>query len=497
MKLVNVLPLFVLVLFGVLNVTARIQFRHGGEPMDMTVLQGESAYFRCYIDGIDDNTRYRIDWNIKGRWFTSHDLDSVHKYYVSTGSIPGAMLIVKTSDSSDRGSYYCAVYVDGRVQMYSKAGYLNVIQKPSFQHPFASSVTVVEGQSVVLHCRIQNFEVRRFNVSWFRNYAQLSQNNRISDPNVSQSYGIIQTIGRYRPTRAYDLKITDVSRANQGYFHCGVFMGSRQVLKSNFVWLNVLYPPDKQYPLCSPKTPSLYSLGDTLRTTCHSQGGNSQIGFYWIKDRKIQPATHSGDYLVENEWNLTESDNGTYIRCSMRGPAILDERQCTIGPIRIHNDSGSSDIATKAMHDTDKILSNSPKISSELTLSITTTLSKVTTSPVQTRSLHFEVKPNKIMRNHLTYILTVLISFLIVVVITITAVCVRSKKTSVKDNAIEAINKNDSDSCKVTNAGVEDNMHYEALRINVNSDTAHYEKLSFPAVATDPATRKAKATQEI
>ncbi|XP_070567206.1 limbic system-associated membrane protein-like [Ptychodera flava] len=335
------------------GVTAAVRFTTDGQPSNVTVLQGDSVHVHCRVTGLLRENKYFIIWlfnngyirtdkvrrNIVSR-FTSESRDRSELTAVSSFNITH-------TETADQGFYRCTLYENNNPVLTSKQGFVRVISRPKFRRQ-PSNQTVVEGQNVTLSCTVENYDVAHY-VKWFRR-GKIIADYSIHETNKSHPGDLSSQ--EVSGSGTFDLHINNISREISGKFQCKVFARGygKSILQSNTARITVRYPPQMLYPQCnSSNINNVYMQGDVIEATCWAKGGNAPVYFEWMKGGTINNGTleeFGNLYVGKMRWNLTVHDDGEYISCNMKGFAILNDRQCIIGPLKVQSSRVSTFVST-------------------------------------------------------------------------------------------------------------------------------------------------------
>ncbi|XP_070567944.1 cell adhesion molecule 3-like [Ptychodera flava] len=323
--------------------TPEPRFDDSKGPKNVSVVEGESAVFRCRLN-VNIIDPYSIQWTFSSANMSRHGsvINRDENYNISSKSLKASLLTVKSAAKPAQGWYRCSLLKGGNATTDLKEAYLRVISRPSFrQEP--SDQTVVEGENVTLHCQLDKFNDDIFYVSWFRNGSSISRGHISPQLRFSAKSSDMFSVIDERESGVYDLSIANISKTRAEKYHCRIYHADidNDIERSRNARIKVLYPPKAPYPRCETLTRN-YTEGDMLQTECWSRGGNAPVYFQWVRDgvrengTALAKAGKSSRQGVNDSWSLTAKDDGSHIVCSMTGPAISEKRECSIGPISVH-----------------------------------------------------------------------------------------------------------------------------------------------------------------
>ncbi|XP_072038525.1 uncharacterized protein [Amphiura filiformis] len=194
-------------------------------------------------------------------------------------------------------------------------------------------VMTMVGETIELQCTIA--DKGDLLVYWLRGDEYLTFDYAFYEDAVNPRYSIID---KGNPNRLFVLRISDVQVSDAGRYQCGHFEPSPTFENA---LLSVIgnesppqgqTPPDEGFPRCevSPQNPS---LGETVRLTCTSQGGDPPAQLRWVQgDNSLTGQSQSPNSV---DRTLRENRNGIEYQCRLSHPALNKPRVCTITPLRI------------------------------------------------------------------------------------------------------------------------------------------------------------------
>ncbi|XP_038077209.1 uncharacterized protein LOC119745058 [Patiria miniata] len=130
----------------------------------------------------------------------------------------------------------------------------------------------------------------------------------------------------------FTLRITNVQETDEGTYSCQYNYPGVSSEIAGTAELTVLVPPSTQSPWCSVQ-PESRAVGDDVTLYCNSQGGKPvpTITYYRENDQVAVPATDS----ITHRHPLQARDNGVTFTCVMTTPALDEQRNCSVMPLRI------------------------------------------------------------------------------------------------------------------------------------------------------------------
>ncbi|XP_070567163.1 uncharacterized protein [Ptychodera flava] len=202
-----------------------------------------------------------------------------------------------------------------------------------------NDITVLEMGSATLRCDIMKINSKVMVLKWMKEYS----NGTVAGALTASQNGY-KNNGRYKSRQSVDqyygkfkLKIKNVQRTDAGWYFCSVYNKwlGQVILKSRRVKLDVLFPPDRNYPSCNSSDSTYRREGEILTTACISRGGSGWFRLLLQRNGKeINGTTFKNmDAEITHTWKLTADDTGANITCLLEGQAILNQRQCLIGPL--------------------------------------------------------------------------------------------------------------------------------------------------------------------
>ncbi|XP_054753326.1 cell adhesion molecule 3-like [Lytechinus pictus] len=203
------------------------------------------------------------------------------------------------------------------------------------EHP-RDTVGVVGG-IVTFRCVVRN--KGEHSVYWFRHGAHkyLSRDRRIF--HLADMAGFMNRIS-IQGNMGYgefNLRISNVSLADNDQYSCMYFLGQQFVGMSEPASLTVYMPPTSKGPSCEMQPPNDARPGMKVTMVCTSTGSLPYTRLDWKNRVEILPGT-----LVQGprpralyEVRLTDMDNGATFTCEESSPALYQPRTCFLKPFFI------------------------------------------------------------------------------------------------------------------------------------------------------------------
>ncbi|XP_070567244.1 kin of IRRE-like protein 3 [Ptychodera flava] len=304
------------------------------QPDNAFVMEGTSVQLRCQVNvTLDGGQNYKIQWQFNS---TQSAYEVEEDFDRRNGSFTSILTITSVS-RQDEGFYHCVLSgKSGITPTSSDSAQITILSTPRFlQEP--KNVSAIEGFITVLRCKIDAVDSNATFVKWTKDNVTvaISDDTRTEENAHDIRYSIIGD-----NDKAYHLQIRKANQSDAGIFYCSVHLkySGQLILKSHGATLDVLFPPDDSYPSCITVESKYYSAGDTLTTECISRGGNGPLRLSWLRNGEEINGTRVDDnnYNIRDTWTLTPTDNGANITCVMKGKAVLNRRQCEIGPLDVY-----------------------------------------------------------------------------------------------------------------------------------------------------------------
>ncbi|XP_066295757.1 roundabout homolog 1-like [Branchiostoma lanceolatum] len=251
-------------------------------PTNTTVAEGTTAVLQCLAAGTGP---LELQW-FKDGVLVSND-SSIQRFILPDGS-----LMFNSVQTSDAGSYYCAVQ-NPYGNATSDAAHLSIayIDSTFQQHP--SSLTAIELTPVTLTCRPPSSHPPAV-VTWYHDNRLITEDTRV----------VVMTTG--------DLRFMYVMEDDEGEYFCSAqnTIIGRSVV-SNRAQLTVTVPP--MFTVHPADTSA--TLYDTAQLTCRAQG-SSAPAITWYKDSAQIAAGPRITFSQNNELltitNVQRTDQGAY-----------------------------------------------------------------------------------------------------------------------------------------------------------------------------------------
>ncbi|XP_070568247.1 cell adhesion molecule 4-like [Ptychodera flava] len=317
------------------------QYHFSIQPTDTNTVEGTSVKLQCEVNVtlVGDGQSIGLLWQFNSAFIydqeSKYDIEEERNFDRQNGSLKSTLTIAKATPQ-DGGLYVCTLYGEQTFVTKSNRAKLTIVSKPTFTRE-PNNVTAIEGHDVTLRCKIAAIDPAVMSVKWTKegSVVAISGANATEENGRDVRYSIIGD-----NVKTYHLQIKKVRQSDAGMFHCSVHlsMSDEVILQSPGATLDVLFPPDEIYPSCSTVESKNFSAGDTLTTECISRGGNGPLRLSWIRNGEEINGTRvsNEDPYIRDTWTLAPADNGGNITCVMKGKAVLDIRQCVIGPLNVY-----------------------------------------------------------------------------------------------------------------------------------------------------------------
>ncbi|XP_063954711.1 roundabout homolog 3-like [Lytechinus pictus] len=199
------------------------------------------------------------------------------------------------------------------------------------------SITAIGGETVVLHCAVNNQADIPLYWQNLDTASYISLNRRMNP------YGQIgeEQLSRFEVTGnvergEYHLQITNVSKADEGRYACVFFLNFNYY--SQVAKVRVVRPPDRGYPKCAIDPIQRANVGDNITLSCESRGGDPPATLSWVRGttRLItkRGRHHKGDPIVHYSMTLTEEDSDVRFTCVATNSALEQPITCSLTPLR-------------------------------------------------------------------------------------------------------------------------------------------------------------------
>ncbi|XP_071034576.1 lachesin isoform X2 [Parasteatoda tepidariorum] len=252
-----------------------------GEPTNVTVTEGSTAYLTCVVENLGF---YRVAWiRVESQTILSihtHVITRNYRISLDHKNRQNWNLAITSVEESDRGQYMCQI---NTVPMMKRVTYLEVLVPPKFVERGESEVMAREGTNITLSCKVKGHPPPT--VTWEREGGQ----------EISDSKGQI--------AQGEDLSIIKVSRLHMGVYVCtatsSIYQGPAYQPITRNVMLHVLFPP----MIWIPHQLIFSSFGETVSLDCYTEAFPMSIN-YWTKADSCNILHPNDKYAVSISDNI-------------------------------------------------------------------------------------------------------------------------------------------------------------------------------------------------
>ncbi|XP_033107916.1 cell adhesion molecule 4-like [Anneissia japonica] len=134
------------------------------------------------------------------------------------------------------------------------------------------------------------------------------------------------------------LKFSEVSRTDEGLYHCAVVdKNSGNVLKrTRKAKLTVIKVPLPSYPICEANP--FYKQGDLAEISCCSEKTKPIVSLEWTRNGYPigdSDLIHGKDVCSRYKFLVNINDDNVIFNCTMSSVILLKPRSCTVGPLNV------------------------------------------------------------------------------------------------------------------------------------------------------------------